>query len=312
MIRFGICFSRDFKGHEPLGHIGTKLPVYLQLLELCQKEGWEVYVLTRKTYEYDSTFNGAWLFANSRFKQIKKPVKIDIVYDRTGGVMFPPEEDPMMKVVNRRDFKIMCWDKWLGYAEIGEYMPKTFWLGEKKNLSKVLPLVKTDWVVLKPFNGLKGMGIFIGPKEKAQSAEFMGKNPKYIAQEFLDTSKGIPGITEGLHDLRIAVVNGKVVWSHVRIPLKGTYTANAARGGDLREVSYERQVPESVKKIVNAVKIRFSKKYDNPTYSLDFGIDKNGIPKIFEINDQIGFPRWEMKAREIFLKELVESFKQKL
>ena len=52
--------------------------------------------------------------------------------------------------------------------------------------------------------------------------------------------------------------------------------------------------------------------YDNPAYSLDFGIGKDGIPKIFEINDQIGFPKWEMKQRDVFLKELVYDFARKL
>ena len=33
---------------------------------------------------------------------------------------------------------------------------------------------------------------------------------------------------------------------------------------------------------------------------------------IFEINDQIGFPLWEMKKRDLFLKELVKNFKKKL
>jgi len=57
---------------------------------------------------------------------------------------------------------------------------------------------------------------------------------------------------------------------------------------------------------------KFYQKYDNPIFSLDFGLDKKGKPWLFEINDQIGFPRWEMKKREFFLKELVENFAQKL
>jgi len=45
---------------------------------------------------------------------------------------------------------------------------------------------------------------------------------------------------------------------------------------------------------------------------LDFGINEKGEPKIFEINDQIGFPRWEMKNRDVFLKALVENFRSKI
>ncbi len=310
-INFGICFSKDFIGNDPLGHIGVKLPVYLRLLEFCQKEGWNVYVLTRKTYEGNGVFNGVWKLTDGNFIQVNEKTKIDLIYDRTGGVGFPPKDEPNLKVFNNHDFKILCWDKWAGYAEIGEYMPKTFLVGDKSGLNKVLPEIKTQWIVLKPFNGLKGIGIFIGPKEEAVNFEFMGKHPRYIAQEFLDTSGGIPGITNGLHDLRVAVVNGSVVWCHVRVPVTGTFKSNAAQGGNLTEVDYEK-VPESVKEIVNKVIPKFKEKYDNPSYSLDFGIGRDGVPKIFEINDQIGFPAWEMKARDTFLIELVKSFKSSL
>jgi len=114
-----------------------------------------------------------------------------------------------------------------------------------------------------------------------------------------------------MHDLRVAIVNAKAVWSHVRVPEKGSFMANAAQGGILTEVDYSK-VPESIKKIVGEIAEKFNIGYDNPAYSLDFGIGKDNAPKIFEINDQIGFPKWEMKARDAFLKELVKNFKEKV
>ncbi len=311
MKRFGICFSRKFIGNSPLSHIGVKLPVYLRFLEFCQSQGWEVYVLTRKTYKDNGIFAGSWKFDKGGFRRIIKPVKIDLVYDRSAGVKFPPENDGSVIWVNRLDFKILAWDKWKAYRRIGKDMPQTFWVEEEKDLIDVLPKIKTDWVVLKPYNGLKGFGVFIGPKSEAENFKFPEKYKHYIVQEFVDTSGGIDGITNGLHDLRVAIVNAKAVWSHVRVPEKGSFMANAAQGGILIEVDYS-EVPESIKKIVGEIAERFYRDYDNPSYSLDFGIGKDGIPKIFEINDQIGFPRWEMKARDAFLKELVKNFKEKV
>ncbi len=71
-INFGICFSKDFVGNDPLGHIGIKLPVYLRFLEFCKDEGWGVYVLTRKTYKGNSVFNGAWIFNKEKFINISR------------------------------------------------------------------------------------------------------------------------------------------------------------------------------------------------------------------------------------------------
>lgn len=310
-FKIGLAFSKEFKGNSPLGHIGVKLPVYLRFLELCQKEAWEVYVLTRKTYQGEGVFAGAWLFDKNRFKLLKKTIKIDLVYDRTGGVKFPPKEETKMKVVDSRDFKLLCWDKWKAYRELRSYMPETFWVEKEEDLASILPKIRTQWVVLKPYNGLKGLGVFIGPKDKALSFKFPKNYPKYIAQEFVDTSGGIPGITSGLHDLRIALLNGKPVWSRIIIPPPGSFSAHTAGGGILKEVDYE-LVPDLTKKIVLEIAPKFYREYDNPFFSLDFGFDKNGKPWLFEINDQIGFPIWEMKAKDTFLKELVKNFKEKV
>lgn len=304
-------FSKGFAGNSPLGHIGAKLPVYLQLLELFQKENWNAYVLTRKTHIGEGVFDGVWKYSNGKFIKIGKKVKMNLVYDRSAGVKFPPDDDNNVVWVNNKKFKTLAWDKWAAYKAIGEYMPKTFLVNDESEIKSATSKIKTDIVVLKPFNGLKGIGIYIGDKKGALEFKFNKKYKPYIAQEFVDTSNGIPRITQGRHDLRIVIVNGKVVWCHVRIPMEGTFLANAAQGGNLTEVDYK-LVPNSVKEIVKEVSKLFTKEYDNPLYSLDFGIDKNGLPKIFEINDQMGFPKPDMKNKDIFLNGLVENFKIKL
>jgi len=314
MAKIGIVFSRLLEDVNPLEPTGKKYPVYIRFLEFCQVKRWEVFVLTRKTYLGKGIFKGGWVFEKKRknkFKLTNKILKMDLVYDRTGGVKFPPKEGTQMRVVNTQDFKLLCWDKWLAYREIKSYMPQTFWVGERSNLSSVLPKVKTSWVVLKPYNGLRGLGIFIGSKKEALNFKFPEKFKNYIAQEFMDTSGGIPKITKGLHDLRVAVINGQPVWSHLRVPPQGSFRANVAGGGTLMEVDYK-LVPNAAKKIVSEIAQKFYQKYDNPIFSLDFGFNPQGQPFLFEINDQIGFPTWEMKKRDLFLKELVKNFAQKL
>jgi glutathione synthase/RimK-type ligase-like ATP-grasp enzyme len=310
MIRFGMCFSRDFDATTPLSHIGKKLPVYLRLLELCQKKGWEVYVLTRKTYQGNGNFDGAWRFNNGEFEKVKKMLKIDLVFDWVGNLLFPPKEAGL-RVVNNREFKELACNKWAAYRILKDYMPKTYWVGEFKNVHGLMDRITTDNIVLKPYDGLRGKDIFIGPKAKLKDFKPVRADAKYILQEFVDTSNGIPGLTRGRHDLRIVVINGEVVWCHIRVPAEGSLLANAARGGNLTEVDYSR-VPESVKKVVKKISKDFCKKYDNPVFSLDFGMNPNSRPLIFEINDQIGFPRWEMKNRDTFLNALVQNFYEKI
>ena len=309
--KIGMAFSREFIGKDPLAHIGVKNPVYNWFLELCTKRGWDTYILTRKTYKGAGIFEGSWKFKSGKFATVKSPVKMDLVYDRTAGTKFPPEGDESTVWINRRDFKTLAWDKWAAYQAIGRYMPQTLLVEDEKKIPAAVDQIKTDRVVLKPFNGLKGFGIFIGPKNEAKDFKFSPKYKRYIAQEFVDTSSGISGIVSGMHDLRVVIINGEVVWCHVREPVGKSLLANAAQGGNLTEIDYG-EVPESVKDIVENISKEFYKKYDNPVYSLDFGVGKNGVPKIFEINDQIGFPKWEMKNRDNFLNFLVNNMAEKL
>lgn len=306
----GICFSKELTGDTPLSHITAKLPVYLDLLDLINEQGWQGYVLTRKTYKGNGVFAGGWIYKNKKFTLVPEEIKVDLVFDRTGGINFPVEGDKLI-VVNERDFKVLAWDKWAAFRLIGEYMPRTFLVENESQIKEVLPEIKTEKIVLKPFNGMKGLGVFIGSKEEALNFKFPEKYDKYIAQEFIDTSAGITGVTSGLHDLRIAMVNGTPVWCHVRVPPEGSLLANAAQGGNLTEVDYEK-VPETVKEVVQKISKIFSEKYDNPIYSLDFGIHADGTPRIFEINDQFGFPKPDMKKKDFFLKALIENFKEKL
>lgn len=311
MKNIGVCFSKDFDGEEPLSHIGSKLSVYIRLLDLLNKAGYHAFILTKKTYIGDGVFDGVWKWGTMGFEKTDEKVHMDLVYDRSAGVGFPPKDDNSCIWVNRIDFKTLCWDKWAGYAEIGKYMPQTVPVETEKDIAKAVAKIKTDWVVLKPYNGLKGLGVFIGPKEEALKFTFPEKYKKYIAQEFVDTSGGIPEITPGKHDLRVAVVNGEEVWCHVRVPAEGTFLANAAQGGNLTEVDYE-DIPSEIKNVVELVSKKFYEEYDNPIFSLDFGLNSDGKPLIFEINDQIGFPKWNMTNRDTFLNAIVANFSAKL
>lgn len=308
--KVGICFSKELQGETPLSHIVGKLNVYMRLLELMSEEGWEVYILTRRTYRGDGIFDGGWLYKKGSFTLVNDRLKIDVVYDRTGGIDFPIFGD-RLEVINELEFKILAWDKWATYKMIGKYMPQTLLIKKKKNLPKVLSEIKSDIVVLKPVNGLKGNGIYIGPKKRAIKFEYSKKYPRYIAQEFIDTDGGIPGITNGMHDLRIVIINGTPALCHVRVPAEGSFLANAAQGGNLTEINYQ-DVPEKINDVVSRVSKIFSERFNNPIYSLDFGIGNNGKPYIFEINDQMGFPKWEMKNRDLFLQEVIKNIKTRL
>ena len=305
MPNIGIVFSSELKEINLEKQMGKKYPVYLRFFDFLRGEGWNVFILTRKTYLGKGVFKGGYFYKErGKFKLFLGQIKTSSIYDRSGGVKFPPAEEPDLPVVNMRAFKIFCWDKWQAYLRLKEYMPRTFWVGREENLPKVLPKIKTKMVVLKPYNGLKGLGVFIGDKKEALNFHFLEKYPLYITQHFVDTSGGIAGLIRGLHDLRVVIVNKKIVWSHIRTPPPGSFKANVAGGGEIKEIDCQK-IPLVVRNICLKIAEDFYTEFNNPVFSVDFGLENNK-PFIFELNDQIGFPRWEMKARDFFLKELVK------
>lgn len=307
-----IIFSAPLTYKDPLKRVKHKRPTYIELLRRCQEKGWEAVIVTRKTYQGNGTFKGYWkLKEDDTFEQRKEEIRVDLVYDRTGGLHFPIKNDPL-KVVDNRGFKLLAYDKWQQYQEIGEYMSKTV-LVDRDRVREGLNELKTDWVVLKPTNGLKGSGIYIGPKSETLQFIFPNNFTQYIASEFIETKNGIPTITNRRHDLRVVIINGKAVWSHVRIPPNGEYKANLSgrNGGTLKEILVK-DLPSSVLAIVKDVSQKFLEKYDNPIYSLDFGFDETGKPWLFELNDQIGFPTPKMEAKNAFLDELIRNFRMKI
>lgn len=306
-----LAFSKPLDFGDPFLPLGKKRPVYEELLRLLANRNWQSFVVSTKTYQGGGVFRGGWkLSPDGKLEAVSGQIKVDLVYDRSGGLTFPLAKDSL-RVVDSRKFKELAWNKWEAYQKFGKYMPKTFWVGGKKNLPKALAKIKGDFVVLKPADGLKGKGIIIGPKSQALDFEFLPERPNYIAQEFVDTSLGIGDLTKGYHDLRVVVVNKKIVWAHIRTPLRGSYKANVASGGHLKEISVKR-VPKKVKLITQKIANTLYSRYDNPVYSLDFGVGRDSKPYVFEINDQIGFPKPKMQAKDAFLKELIKNFASKI
>ena len=112
-----------------------------------------------------------------------------------------------------------------------------------------------------------------------------------MVQEFLDSSVGIPGITDGMHDLRITVINGKPINSFLRVPKEGSYLANIAQGGSGTSIDLK-QIPKEVINLVYRIDEKV-KKYFPAIYAADFIHSDKGY-KLLELNSRPGVqhPDW--------------------
>lgn len=236
-------------------------------------------VRDQKTYKGNNVFAGYWLFENGKFERHDEDIKADVIYDK--GHFLP---DAAAILSNDRELTEICTDKFRTVKEFPTLNPKTFLVHSKEESDAALDAIPVDsYVVAKPVNLEEGIGVMIAPLEEIRTS--VTQFP-YLLQEFIDTSAGIPGIVDGIHDLRMIVVEGEIVVSYVRTPPPGKIIANVSRGGREIEV-FPENLPEGARQMVAEVEKVFSK-FKNRTYSVDVGRHKDGTWKIIELNAKTG------------------------
>lgn len=295
---------------DPFSTFGTKRSVYHEFFKRGTLRGFDMFIASGKeNYAEPLTFKNSYRYNERFFEPCAETVRADAVFDRSGGMCFPPENIGH-KVLNNIYFKKLCNNKNETYELIGELMPKSAKIRNRNDLAKNLEIFPPSaLVVLKPAKGMCGRGIVIERREKI-ARESLESGHEYVLQEFVDTSSGIPGIVGGPHDLRIVIANGEIVLSHVRAPKKGSLLANVAQGGSIKEVPIK-DIPKVILDVVKKVQSQIDEKFDCPLYSVDLGVQNKKEVFVFELNDQIGFPSEQMGARGKFLDNILASLERR-
>ena len=203
---------------------------YMDFIRLAEKKFSIFYVRNKNKYRGQGTFSQGYLFKKGKFEEYNKKIYARIIYNKTtlhanGGRDW--------EIVNKWNLYKVSSDKFRSYNLFKKFMKPTYRIHSKNDFNKKINNINANWVVFKPNRGGEGKGIIIGSKNSV--AEKIKKFDGII-QEFIDTSDGIPRIHNTYHDMRILVMNGKIVQTYIRIPKKGNYLANIARGGRMKEI----------------------------------------------------------------------------
>lgn len=288
---------------------------YEYFYSLCQKNGIQMYRASYQWYDYKNHFfKYAWIYAgkNGNWKRVKN-IKPDLIYDKTKARVETYYKKSLMEnhypFINDLRFTQIIDDKFLTSKLFPEWSKESFIVRNNAELQKILCRIKTSRVVIKPISESGGKGILIVPKSKAKK---LIVNEEYIAQEFLDSSGGVPGIKSGIHDLRLVFVNKKIVYSYIREPKGEELLANLAQGGNLKIVP-NKFIPSSVFPIVKRAENIF-KSFAPRIYTIDVMFDKSAKPWIVELNSMPGLyftPEEKLYMVKMY-RALLRVFKDKL
>ena len=155
-------------------------------------------------------------------------------------------------------------------------------------------------VIVKTISGSYGRGVFIadGKKQLKQlitMAELTKKSYDIIIQEFIKDTWG--------KDLRVLVVNNKVVGCMMRRATDDDFRANITRGGE--------GFPYEVNEQIEWLSSESSKALNLDIAGVDLLFDKEGY-KICEVNSNPGFEGMEVFTKKNIANEIVSFIKLKL
>lgn len=258
-----------------------------------------VIVRSMDTYLGGNDFRGGWRFDGRAFIREEGRVASTVIFNRSNFVSQGP-----VRVINHPDLERLCTDKMETWRRFAALSPRSALVNDAAEAARVASSLQGDYLVAKPVSMERGIGVHIGKRE-----EVLAKIPAYpyLLQEFIDTSGGIPGITAGLHDLRVVIVAGTPVLTYVRVPKAGSFLANFAQGGTCTYLSLA-QVPAEAMALCRDIDAELSM-YGDRVYSVDMGRTGDGRWQLIELNSKPGLEALDAcKDAGRFMGALVAEF----
>lgn len=305
-----------FSDTEAMGYPFNKpqyFEIYRQIIAQVESHDIDVYVVRGPSYLKNGHFTKGWRFINGELVESVGEIHADLIFNRDDKNTIGVITD--CSIINHPEFDELCVDKYKTFAAFPEMSPQTAIVPSFHDFVervKAWSLPPHKLVVLKKNFESEGRGIFILPTCDVTPGLFADWS-NVLVQEFIDGFIGIVGVCEGLHDLRITVINHKPMNSYLRQPKKGSYIANYARGGRCRSIDLD-DVPTEVFKLVDEINHKMQKFWPI-IYAADFANSPQGF-RLIELNSRPGVqhPEWSAtykKFNDGIVRMLVEAVKDK-
>ena len=332
--------DKHYRENSPFsskGSYGIYKESYRYFLLRCKKEGIKAAFATSKDIIGSGLFQSFWTYdkewvrnqgkAYSRVLfdkfapvSIKQKKKLRVLTSSKSGYMFNTE-----KLKNIFQNKLETYNYFKEFAiptvEITNPLKRKI-IPAKTKLDTVLKKHRyrvdfNDGYIIKDKTGVGGFKIYkvdfdkFGVKEIVEHYEVDKKDKKllsYIIQPFINCTKGFSfGKYCGLMDLRLILLNHKIIQTYIRIAKKGKFKCNEHQGGKLVYMPIKiipKDVLTMTRKIIKKIDAKLNVKHS--LYTLDFVLSNNGNLYFIEGNTKPGLD-WNhrKKINEIKSKELI-------
>lgn len=176
---------------------------------------------------------------------------------------------------NRHDAIARCKNKVDTMQTLVHYgipMPKTVAIRRPEDLVQAAKICGGFPLIVKQQVGSFGNGVTIVESMRALKSSLLWNRPMYILQQYVKYSRG--------KDIRIFVVNGKVIGSMMRSAKKGEFRSNLEQGGE--------GTPVEITEEESSIAIRSVQALDLNYGGVDVMRGEKG-PVVLEVNSNPGF-----------------------
>lgn len=284
---------------------------YEYLYNLAREYSIEMY---RASYQWFNEKNGVFTHAQTfdgKSWQNVSNLKPDLIYDKSN---FAPDKikvkasiASVCPIVDHPDFSQLVANKIYTNILFTKWSIPSKVVTSTAEVSEALKDLPGDRAVLKPADSFGGKGIIIDSKERLAQVKVI---QTMLLQQFIETSGGIPGVTEGRHDLRVVVVGERPVQAYIRIPAAGKFLANEMQGGSEHMIRLE-QIPESAHEVLTFARESF-RVFPPVIYAVDFMFARGGKRVyVVELNDTPGiyYQRQNYQYRDAYYRPMLELFR---
>lgn len=258
---------------------------YNEIFDLLVKKGIHVvWLMGQGTYVGHGAFTKHWVQvrqSDGRYLYKKQGhITVDAVFDKDHF----KDDGHVLKVNNDRLYQL-CWSKEKTYEVLGDFHPKSVLVRDETELDDALITIPGDKIAVKTLTGSSGLGVYVGSKTDVHTEQELLRYP-LLVQEFIETSGGVPGITDSRHDIRVVLLNGEPVVATLRTPPEGELKSNIGYGGAHRLLSV-RELPEELLELCASIDKKLESYGNFRIYSVDFGLTPHGW-RMFEANGMPG------------------------
>lgn len=282
---------------------------YEVLYQLAEERGIHLCRAALDWYDRDnSKFLRAWEFRHGRWNYTSLP-KPNLILDRTRSNSWSDlrREDILhsFPFIDDPEFTAFINDKYTTSKILPQYFKPYMEIVTQKDWEQFLQHFPGQHFVIKPRQGSGGRDVKILSVKEAEN--FTPSFP-IIAQEFIDSSHGITGITNTFHDLRIVIIGNEIIYSYIRTPQPGSFLANIAQGGTMTIVPKEK-LPTVLSPLITDVQ-KHLQPYREAIYTIDCLFDEQGRPWIVELNSMPGmfFPEEARDTMIYTYQKLIDFF----